>query len=99
MPQPGNLSEAAATVESVKGTIRTSFQKSASGMVINVTVPTSAQAVVGIPASGVKSIKLNGKLVWKAGKYLKKNFSPSLNLPSDRIGFQVSSGEWKFDAE
>ena len=67
-------------------------------MEIKVTAPTSTQAVVGIPASGVKSIKLNGKLVWKAGKYL-KNAAPYTKLPADRIGFEVAPGEWSFVAE
>ena len=98
MPQPGNLTEAMATVESVKGTIRSSFHKQASVMEIKVTVPALTQAVVGVPASGVKSIKLNGKLVWKAGKYL-NNAVASTQISQNRIGFEVASGEWSFVAE
>ena len=98
MPQPGTLKEASASIESVKGSIRSSFQKESSGMEINVTVPASTRAIVGVPASGVKSIKLNGKLVWKNGKYLKADI-PSAQIPQDRIGFEVASGEWSFSAE
>jgi hypothetical protein len=98
MPQPGSLNRAAASFETVKGTVKTSFQKKASGMEIRVTVPASTSAVVGVPVSGVKSIKLNGKLVWKAGKYL-KNAGSYTQLPADRIGFEVASGEWSFVAE
>lgn len=98
MPQPGSLTEASATVESVKGTIRSSFQKKASGMEIKVTVPALTLAIVGVPASGVKSIKLNGKLVWENGKYLKV-IVPSTQISQNRIGFEVGAGEWSFVAE
>jgi hypothetical protein len=98
MPQPGSLNRASASFETVKGTIRSSFQKLASGMEIKVTVPASTQAVVGIPAAGVNIIKLNGKPVWKDGKYLKNAIS-STQLPDVRIGFEIASGEWIFVAE
>jgi hypothetical protein len=98
MPQPGSLNRASASFETVKGTIRSSFQQQASGMEIRVTVPPSTRAVVGVPASGVKSVKLNGKLMWKAGKYLKKA-TPSAQLPAGRIGFEVPAGEWIFTTE
>jgi hypothetical protein len=98
MPQPGGLNRASASFETVKGTIRSSFQKHASGMEVKVTVPATTRAVVGIPAYGVKSIKLNRKLVWKDGKYL-KNATSSTQLPDGRIGFEIASGEWSFTAE
>ena len=98
MPQTGSLNRASASFETVKGTIQSSFRKLASGMEIKVTVPASTLAVVGVPASGVKSIKLNGKQVWKAGKYLKVAVHLA-KLSQDRIGFEVASGEWSFVAE
>jgi alpha-L-rhamnosidase len=98
LPQPGSLNRASASFETVKGTVSSSFQKLASGIEIKVTVPASTQAVVGVPAAGVKSIKLNGKLVWKDGKYL-KNATSSTQLPDGRIGFEIASGEWSFVAE
>lgn len=98
MPQPGSLNRASASFETVKGTIRSSFQKLPSGIEIKVTVPASTKAVVGVPSSGLKSIKLNGKLVWENGKYLKAA-APSTQILQDRIGFEVSSGEWSFVAE
>jgi alpha-L-rhamnosidase len=98
MPQPGSLSMASASFETVKGTIRSSFQKLPSGMEIMVTVPDLTRAVVGVPASGVKSIKLNGKLVWEDGKYI-MNIAPSVQLLNDRIGFELAPGDWQFVAE
>jgi alpha-L-rhamnosidase len=98
MPQPGSLSMASASFETVKGTIRSSFQKLPSGMEIMVTVPDLTRAVVGVPASGVKSIKLNGKLVWEGGKYI-MNIAPLVQLLNDRIGFELAPGDWQFVAE
>jgi hypothetical protein len=46
----------------------------------------------------VKRIKLNEKMVWQNGKYLKSNKS-SVKLPDNRIGFEVAPGEWSFVAE
>jgi hypothetical protein len=98
MPQPGSLNRASASFETVKGTIRSSFQKMNSGMDIKVTVPASSRAVVGMPSFGVKNVKLNGKMVWENGKYLKSD-SPSAKLKDGRIGFEVAPGEWSFAAE
>ena len=67
-------------------------------MEIKVTVPDLTRAVVGVPASGVKSIKLNGKLVWEDGKYI-MNIAPSAQLLNDRIGFELAAGDWQFVAE
>jgi hypothetical protein len=98
MPQPGYLTEASASLESVKGIIHSSFKKQTSRMEIKVSVPASTRAVVGIPAAGVKKIKLNGKMVWQNGKYLRSN-KTSVKLPANRIGFEVPSGEWNFVCE
>jgi hypothetical protein len=98
MPQPGHLTEASTTFESVKGIIRSSFKKQETGMEIKVSVPTSTHAIVGVPSQRVKRIKLNGKLVWQNGKYLKDN-KLLAQLQANRIGFEVAQGEWSFTAE
>jgi hypothetical protein len=98
MPQPGHLTEASTSLESVKGFISTSFKKQASRMEIKVSVPASTNAVVGVPAQGVKRIRLNGKLVWQNGKYLRNN-GTSAQVTASRIGFDVAQGEWTFTAE
>jgi len=96
MPQPGTLNMASASFETVKGTVKSSFQKKVSGLEIKVAVPASVNATVGVPSKGVTSIRLNGKLVWETGKYIMKTGSPS-GVPADRIGFEVPSGEWSFE--
>lgn len=99
MPQPGNLTMASATVESVKGIIKSSYKKLTTGFEISVTVPDSTTAVVGVPSKDVKRIRLNNKLVWKEGKYLGNVITRLVNVPKDRIGFVVSPGEWQFISE
>jgi hypothetical protein len=66
---------------------------------INVMVPTSTTAVVGIPSKEVEQTKRNVKLVWKDGKYYRDIIAPRLNRWEDRIRFEVSSGNWQFVAE
>ena len=99
MPQPGNLKEASAIIESVKGVIKSSYKKLPSGFEIKVSVPKSTTAVIGVPSMNVKRIKLNGLLIWKEGKYLHRYHVPSKDVPDDRIGFEASPGEWQFVAE
>jgi len=98
MPQPGHLTNASASFETVKGFIATSFQKMESKLQLKVTVPATTNAIVGIPASGAKSIKLNKKLVWKNGKYINIT-KPVAKLPDNRICVEVPSGDWIFTVE
>jgi hypothetical protein len=97
MPQPGSLTEAAASFETVNGTVASSFSVKGSRLQVKVSVPGSTQAMVGIPAAGVRKIKCNGKLVWKNGKYLKG--TSAVNAGEDRIGFIVPAGEWTFSSK
>lgn len=98
MPQPGFIKKASASFETVKGIVFTSFVKSANGLDINVTVPATTEATIGVPADKVKRIFLNGKMVWEEGQYLNKNLK-AVEYPLDRICFRVLSGKWLFKAE
>jgi len=51
--------------------------------------------MIGVPSSGVKSVKLNGKMVWKNGKYLDKILFSKLAFP-ERLSFELASEEWQF---
>ncbi|WP_164849986.1 alpha-L-rhamnosidase-related protein [Mucilaginibacter limnophilus] len=97
-PQPGHLVNASASFESVKGTIRSSFERSSEGIQVKVTVPASSNAVVLMPSQAVKRIKINGTLAWENGNYLNGHKKPS-EVVESRIGFEVAAGEWKFIAE
>jgi hypothetical protein len=98
MPQLGDLKKASASVETVKGTIRTSILKIPSLTEIKITVPAATKATVGVPALGLKRVRLNDKLCWKNGHYLKNKAVP-VNLTSGRIGFELPAGEWTIEAK
>jgi hypothetical protein len=98
MPQLGDLKKASASVETVKGTIRTSILKIPSLTEIKITVPATTKATVGVPALGLKRVRLNDKLCWKNGHYLKNKAVP-VNLTSGRIGFELPAGEWTIEAK
>ena len=68
-------------------------------MELKVTVPAATKAIVGVPASGVKSVKLNGKIVWENGKFLVKTIDLKDDSIQGRIVFEVSSGDWQFLTE
>jgi hypothetical protein len=98
MPQPGFLNWASASFETVKGTVSSSFNKSNCGFELKTLIPDSATAVVGLPKQGVMKITLNGKLIWENGQYY-HNSIPFSCISQDRIGFEITSGQWIFIAE
>jgi alpha-L-rhamnosidase len=98
MPQPGSLNRASASFETIKGMVSTSFQKSANGLDLKVTVPATTEATVGVPVDKVKRIILNGKMVWKEGLYLDKKLKVE-ECALNRICFKILSGKWFFKAE
>jgi len=99
MPQCGNLTEASATMESVCGKIQTSWKKRPKAFELHVSVPESTIALVGIRSQSIKSVSLNGKVVWKNGEYLNKLFLPKENIQNGRICFEIKYGEWFFVAQ
>jgi alpha-L-rhamnosidase len=98
MPQAGYLNNASASFESVKGTIRSSFEKNSKGIEVKVTIPPLSNALVKMPSQMVKRIKINGKVVWENGKH-QNEYSNHNEVVDGRIGFEVASGEWTFFAE
>jgi hypothetical protein len=71
IPNPGSTKQASATIQSVKGTINSSFENSNDNFELAVTIPKAAEAIIGIPAEKVSMIKLNNKAIWKRGSEIK----------------------------
>jgi alpha-L-rhamnosidase len=99
LPQPGNIASASTAMESVKGTVRSGFQKRSSGLLVNVTIPPSTTAVIGIPGKSARAIRMNGSLVWKDGKYAEGIKSADITAVDKRIGFELSPGTWHFEVQ
>ncbi|GAB2777796.1 hypothetical protein GCM10027275_21320 [Rhabdobacter roseus] len=99
MPQPGPVARASQTVASVKGTIKSTFVNQARKFTLDVEVPTGTTALVGIPDHGFSEIRLNKKVVWRQGKYLKRTSVPAAaSAAQHHVAFEVPGGNWTFEA-
>jgi hypothetical protein len=94
---PGSVSKAAATVESVKGTIKSSFEQSEGRFELNVTVPSNTDAIVGIPAKYTFRVTLNNKTIWRNGEMIKNKMVKKYTESEDgTLLFEVSPGVYEF---
>ncbi|MFT4032601.1 MAG: alpha-L-rhamnosidase C-terminal domain-containing protein [Siphonobacter sp.] len=94
-PQPGAIQQASATVHSVAGMIRSAFKNEKHYFELTVEIPTGSKALLGIPDKELTRITVNGKLVWKKGRWQTTDFKhPSDTMPYC-IPFEVGSGVWK----
>lgn len=91
LPQPGDMESASATVQSVRGQIKTSFTNKPNQFTLTAHVPSTTTAIIGIPKAGVNKIKLNNKTVWPAKG---KNITEDDNY----IRFSVKPGTYSFIA-
>jgi hypothetical protein len=97
LPRPGSVSEASATVTSVAGTVSSSFINRDGRFLLSIQTP--VETIIGIPVNTYSKILLNGRTVWKKGRYRKNK--PSLEYSekdNDFIKFKVNSGTWKFES-
>ena len=65
LPQPGDVSYAAAEVASVAGNIKTSFTSNSTEFTLNTSVPKGTNAIVGLPGKDYQQISLNGVVICK----------------------------------
>ena len=98
IPQPGNVKKASLSYTTVKGVIRTAYEKFANSLLLEAEVPKNTESVIGIE-NKYNQIKLNGKTVWKKGKYIEsKDFISSKDNDDEHVKFRVKYGVWKFTA-
>jgi alpha-L-rhamnosidase len=99
IPNPGSTKQASATIQSVKGTIKSSFENSNDNFELAVTIPKATETIIGIPAEKVSMIKLNNKAIWKKGSKIKnKAILEYYGINNGHILFRVSEGVYYFDA-
>jgi alpha-L-rhamnosidase len=98
-PQPSGIENASATIQSVKGEIKSSFVNKPNKFELIIEIPTGTKAVIAIPDNGFNSIEANGKKVWKNGQFLENKAAIKYNEQSGKnIKFIVKAGSWKFTA-
>jgi len=99
MPHPAGIQHASATVASTIGTIKSSFQNTEDNFDLDVNIPKSSDVVVGIPDRDWKRISVNGKIIWKSGKYIRNEFKTGQDGNRLFLTFQVPGGHYIFKAE
>jgi alpha-L-rhamnosidase len=99
VPNPGSVKQASATIQSVKGAIKSSFDNSNKIFKLTVTIPKATGAIIGIPAEKVSTIKLNNKSVWKNGHEINnKVILKYYGIENNHILFSVPEGVYSFEA-
>ncbi|PWK79824.1 alpha-L-rhamnosidase-like protein [Mucilaginibacter oryzae] len=95
VPNPGAVKIGSATVQSVRGVIKTSFENSAAGFNMTVLVPPGTEAVIGVPADQVVQISCNKHTVWSNKKPVDNTaVLKYLGRINDHILFRVASGSY-----
>jgi alpha-L-rhamnosidase len=66
-----DLKWAAGSLDTIRGTVASSWSRSDDGLKLEVTIPVGSQAEVRIPELGLSPVTLSeyGRTIWKAGKY------------------------------
>lgn len=96
MPQPGRMEKASATVSSVAGTIKSTFENSPDQFILRAEIPTNTTAIIGIP-SGFTRIIVNDSLVWENGRYINETLA-FIDQDDSYVKFKIQNGNWKFRA-
>jgi len=95
----GDLTGAAASMATVKGTVSSRWTRGADTLQLQVTVPVNCSARVAVPAAGLARpvIREGGRVVWQDGTY--RNGTPGISAAraqEDYVTFEVGSGKYQF---
>ena len=101
LPQMGGLTEISQIVPTINGKIEVSQKVTIESFIMNLLSPENTKAIIGIPKNQkIKSVRANGKIVWKNGKF--KNKSGGVLFKEENVNFiqfEVESGNWAFLAD
>lgn len=94
MPRPGNLKQAAADIQTVKGHVGSSFSQNKKRLRMVVSTPAGIPTSIGVPiGEGIKKIRINGKTIWEKGIELHSNDVTFVSgFSSSHIVFRVAGG-------
>lgn len=99
VPQPGGIQQATAEVCSVKGIVKSSFTQCSKGLSIITQTPLGIPTVVGVPVEKVKEIKVNGRLIWKHGKYIANKITTAYeDGVNTHVKFMTTGGNYIFES-
>jgi len=99
IPQPGAVQKAAATIQSVKGIIKSSFENSDKHFKLTALVPAGTEAIIGIPADKVFQISCNKQTVWLKQKAVNNKAAIKyLGQINGHILFRVKAGSFILEA-
>lgn len=95
-PQPGELKEASATVETVSGRISASFTNGGNSFGMKLSVPEKTEAVVKLPIGRLKEIKYKETIVWKNGSFTRMKNIRKIHVDGKNSSIKVGPGKWNF---
>jgi alpha-L-rhamnosidase len=100
-PAPSGIKNAKITVASVAGKIISEFVDDVNEFSLYAIVPFNTNAIIGIPIEKYKTIYVNNKLVWKAGKFIPNTIAKETSkiISNKHILFNVKSGNYKILAK
>jgi alpha-L-rhamnosidase len=87
------LDHAAATYQSVKGEIRSSWKKTKGGLEYNVSVPANSVATIYIPSKDAGSIKEGG------GRISRLKGCKFLRMEKQAAVYEIGSGDYRFESK
>ena len=95
----GDLTNASASVKTVRGMAAVDWKKDDNSFDMKVTIPVNSTAKVSIPTMALKNIEIteNGTIIWKEGKFTKGAAGIiDAGKTDDYITFNVGSGTYAF---
>ncbi|MBP6963580.1 MAG: family 78 glycoside hydrolase catalytic domain [Armatimonadetes bacterium] len=95
----GDLNEAKAEINTVRGPVASHWKRSKDGLTLDVTIPANSHASVWVPKVGIADpeVRIGRTPVWRKGKLVPG--TPGIHAASDAGGwvrFEVGSGEYSF---
>jgi len=95
----GDLKHASASIDTISGKVRSSWQRSPDLLNLDVSIPANCRAAVSVPTLGGTNphIKESGTTVWRAAAHLPG--TPGIHearRDSDYVTFDVGSGDYSF---
>lgn len=97
---PDEMDWVEASVETVRGTVSSRWEKTDDGLNLNVTIPANTAGKVSIPTLGRDQVQIseNGELVWKDGQIVNNNTGISSGSETDGfVLLDLTSGSYEFE--